>query len=136
MKRQVTVLDPKVHHIARFAAVLLCCLCVSAFAVASRAQISPFFNRFSGSLNEDDVKDLMAAGQRLYGQDVVPDGATDTWSNPKTGNSGTITVLQSFTRDGMPCRKVRYNNRIKNQPNTRIFTLDWCKTPQGVWKIA
>jgi hypothetical protein len=136
MKLQVTVLEPKFDHIARLAAVLLCCLCIFAFAVASRAQISPFFNRFSGTLNEDDVKDLMAAGQRLYGQDVVSDGATDAWSNPKTGNSGTITVLQSFTRDGMPCRKVRYDSRIGNQPGTRIYTLDWCKTPQGVWKIA
>jgi hypothetical protein len=38
----------------------------------------------------------------------VPDGASDEWFNPKTGNGGTITVLQSFTRDGMQCRKVRY----------------------------
>jgi surface antigen len=123
-------------HVVLSTAVILCCLSNCVFAVPSRAQISPFFNRFSGTLNEDDVKDLMAAGQRLYGQDVVSDGATDAWSNPKTGNSGTITVLQSFTRDGMQCRKVRYNNRIRNQPDTRIYTLDWCKTPQGVWKIA
>ncbi len=136
MKLPITMRGLKVHYIVPLAAVLLCCLCVFAFAVASRAQISPFFNRFSGTLNEDDVKDLMAAGQRLYGQDVVSDGATDTWPNPKTGNSGTITVLQSFTRDGMQCRKVRYNNRIRNQPDTRIYTLDWCKTSQGVWKIA
>jgi surface antigen len=107
----------------------------SVLGVALHAQISPFFNRFAGNLTGEDMNYMIASGEQLYGKDNVADGASDTWLNPKTGNGGTITVLQSFTHGGMPCRKVRYDVRLAGHSDTRPYTLDWCKTPEGTWKI-
>ncbi len=117
-------------------AAVLWCLLVCLFAIPSGAQMSPFLNQFDNTLNGDDMNAIMAAGQRLYGRADVADGASDTWANPKTGNRGTITVLQSFTHEGMTCRRVRYDNRVAGLANTRSYTLNWCKTPAGEWKIA
>jgi surface antigen len=105
------------------------------FGIALHAQMSPFLNRFAGNLNGDDMNYMIAAGEQLYEKANVPNGASDRWLNPKSGNGGTITVLQSFTRDGMPCRKVRYNIRLARHTDTRPYTVDWCKTQGGVWKI-
>ena len=120
-----------------------CCLIMlSLLAVLSgrslpaSAQMSPFNNGFNGTLNGDDLNAMMIAGQRLYGRNSVHNGASTTWSNPKTGNRGTITVLQSFTEHGMQCRKVKYDNRVVNLEGVRSSTLNWCKTPKGEWKIG
>jgi hypothetical protein len=72
MKTSIGVLEPQARHVVRSLAILLCCLSVSVFTVPSRAQISPFFNRSEGNLNGEDVNDMNAAGQRLYGEEVVP----------------------------------------------------------------
>jgi hypothetical protein len=122
---------PKVRSVT----MSLCCLSIFMFAAALHAQVSPFFNRFAGNLNGDDMNYMIAAGEQLYGKSNVADGASDTWLNPKSGNGGTITVLQSFTRDGMPCRKVRYDIRLAGHTDTRPYTVDWCKTQGGVWKM-
>ena len=93
-------------------------------APVSRAQMMPFNNGFDGTLNGDDMKALMAAGEQLYGQNQVADGASDTWSNASSGNGGTITVPQSLTQNGMQCRKVRYDIRLANPPTTRDYTVN------------
>jgi surface antigen len=101
-------------------------------AVASRAQMSPFLNDYENTLNGDDMAAISTASERLFDQQ---DGASDTWSNPKSGNGGSITVINSFTRDGMQCRKIGYDVRIAGIPETHSYTFDWCKTSNG-WKIA
>lgn len=121
---------------AHWAIMLLLFLALFTPSRPSHAQMSPFNNGFNGTLNGDDVHAMMTAGQRLYGHNNVHNGAATTWSNPKTGNRGTITVLQSFTEQGMQCRKVKYDNRVVNLTGTRSYTLNWCRTPKGEWKIA
>lgn len=116
-------------------AVALACFCWLLSTVPSAAQIPPFTNQFGNMLSSGDISDLLSAGQRLYGQDK-PDGAADDWFNPQTGNGGTVTLLGHFTREGMACRKVRYENRIARTHETRIYVANWCRTPAGVWKAA
>jgi surface antigen len=135
MKTSITTPTSRVRAKVRSVAVSLCCLSAFVLAAGLHAQMSPFFNRFAGNLNGDDMNYMIAAGEQLYGKGNVGDGASDTWLNPKSGNGGTITVLQSFARDGMPCRKVRYDVRLAGHTDTRSYTADWCKTPGGVWKM-
>jgi surface antigen len=112
----------------------LCCLYVFAWPPISDAQVNPFL-RGTG-LHGDDMALMRATASRLYQQDVVADGASDHWSNPKTGDSGTVTVLQSFEKSGMACRKVRYDIRVRTRAGQRSYTVNWCKTASGEWKVA
>ncbi len=118
-------------------ALLLVALSLAAVALPtiSEAQINPFQSSRTG-LRGDDLTLMSAAASQLYQQDTVTNGAEDHWSNPKTGNSGTVTVLQSFEKAGMACRKVRYVIRLRHVTGQRIYTVNWCKTASGEWKIA
>jgi surface antigen len=79
---------------------------------------------------------MSAAGRQLYDQPTVADGASGQWSNPKSGNNGTITVLQSFEKSGMTCRKMRYVIHLAKRTGPRTYTVNWCKTPSGEWKLS
>ncbi len=117
--------------------VLLLAFCLGFLPVASDAQVNPFrTSRIGSGLSDQDLQMMGDAGARLYQHDTVAAGAKDQWSNPASGNSGTLTVLQSFTRHGMACRKVRYNIHLRARSTPRSYTVNWCKTPSGAWKIT
>lgn len=113
----------------------LLCLCLSLFPATTQAQVNPFRTSRTG-LNDADLQAMNRAASRLYQQGTVSSGATESWSNPNSGNGGLITVLQSFTKLGMPCRKVRYDIHLSTRRGTRSYTVDWCKTAAGAWKIS
>lgn len=112
-------------------------LCFAVSLGAANAQVNPFFSSRVGSgLNSEDFKVMNATAAQLYQRESVSDGTSDKWSNPKSGNGGTITVLQNFTRSHMQCRKLRYDIRLRARTGIRSYTVNWCKTPDGVWKLA
>lgn len=96
------------------------------------ARVNP---RLEAALNHADLQAMRATAARLYQQQPVANGATDRWSNPNSGNHGSVTVLQSFTRAAMPCRLVRYDVHLRSRRGMRSYTLDWCRTDTGAWKI-
>jgi surface antigen len=114
----------------------LLCLCLSLLPTISHAQVSPIpSSRLETGLNDADRRAMSAAAARLYQRDTVTNGATDTWSNPRSGNSGSVTVLQSFTKSEMPCHKLRYDVHLHRRRGMRSYTINWCKTATGAWKI-
>jgi hypothetical protein len=121
---------------ARFAfSAIVLCLYSLGWPTISSAQVNPFQTGATG-LRGDDWKLMSAAASRLYQQDVVAEGTTGQWSNPKTGDSGAVTVLRSFERNGMACRKVRYDIRVRARSGQRSYTVNWCKTASGEWKMV
>lgn len=107
-----------------------------ALPLVAHAQVNPFrSSRIGSGLSQEDLKELGAASRQLYAQDNVANGTTDTWSNPKSGNSGTVTVMDSFQRQGNACRKLRYDIRLKVRSGVRTYTLSWCHMPDNTWKI-
>jgi surface antigen len=62
------------------------------------------------------------------------DGEMSQWSNPKSGNGGTITVLETTTRDNQSCRKARIENQTKNSKGRSEFLF--CQATDGSWKIT
>ena len=113
----------------------LLCLWLSLFPTTPQAALNPLRSSVTG-LNSADLRAMSAAASGLYQQDTVSDGATANWSNPKSGNSGSITVLQSFTMSDMQCRKLRYNIHLRRRRGMRSYTVNWCKTASGVWKLS
>jgi len=63
------------------------------------------------------------------------DGEAFTWSNPESGNSGSLTPAgKAESRKGAECRQLEISNHAKglSGTNTRIL----CKQPDGEWKVA
>ena len=61
-------------------------------------------------------------------------GATSTWSNPDTGNSGSITPNRTYQRqDGTHCREFSQTVVIDGQLQDATGTA--CRQPDGSWQL-
>ena len=91
-------------------------------------------------LSRSDLSLMDKTAEKLYGLNTVGDGTNETWTNPRTGDSGTVTVLNSFEKTdrgtGMACRKVQYELSMWNKIKTTAYTVDWCRQPNGKWKLG
>jgi surface antigen len=66
-----------------------------------------------------------------------PVGTRVTWSNPVSGNSGTIKLLRKLVLKGQHCEEIRYEVRSKGPPvYTEHYHFTSCLQPDGTWKIA
>ena len=104
---------------------------VALFAATAAAQTTTFLRDAPISfMNRDDTAMLV----RNYTQalDTLPDGHTNTWTNPKTGATGTATPLKTMQQKGMTCRQLELTNHAGGQSGRSEWTF--CKTKAG-WKI-
>jgi hypothetical protein len=99
----------------------------------AQAQISPFRGK-GPKLQPSDLSLMDAAATPLFeGADFSP-GTARTWSNDKTGASGTVTLLGSATFQGLSCRQLRYDVTVPPRPSAP-YRIDWCQTKDGTWKM-
>lgn len=83
-------------------------------------------------LTNSDLNILRAEAAKLG-----PDGPKeDSWTNPKTKHSGTVTFRKQVERDGMPCRDFTYTFKTGVSTDGLPYKLTWCKKPNGDWAIA
>jgi surface antigen len=111
---------------------LLFAVCLSQPALA---QINPFRGSRDVPLNAADLAALTEATNRLLDRPQLAAGASENWSNPQSGVSGTATAGNPVQRQGMACRAVIYRATVPGQDTPRSRTLTWCKTKNG-WKVA
>ena len=98
------------------------------------AQINPL-GPGAFSVPREDLGLLNAAEEKLYDPaDKV--GTVERWTNDKTGDSGTVTLISTFERDGMPCRRVAHDIKIRGNKTPRQFVLSRCRVADGSWKIV
>jgi surface antigen len=107
----------------------------ASLAQPALGQVNPFRGSSATPLNADDIAALTEATNRLLDRPQLVTGATESWSNPKSGASGTITAGSAVQRKGMACRIVGYQNTVPGPRAKRNATLTWCKTKDG-WKVA
>jgi hypothetical protein len=64
-------------------------------------------------------------------------GTSIRWSNPESGNSGSLTLLNAFARQGRRCEQIEYRMSPPEpaKPSDR-FVLTSCMQPDGSWKLA
>jgi len=92
--------------------------------------------RTSATLTKSDIKLI----RKIVRKDLVgkPKGTSLPWKNPDSGNSGKVTLLDSFPSEGRACSRVRYfidpgpNQPAAAQPTTYVITS--CKYADGSWK--
>jgi surface antigen len=62
-------------------------------------------------------------------------GATESWNNATSGDSGTVSLLEVFEKDGMPCRKLRHTIKMHNVKDQQVYTSNRCRVQSGEWKL-
>jgi surface antigen len=120
----------------RLLPLLLIAACLSEPALA---QINPFRGSRGTPLNADDLAALTNATDLLLDRPQLTAGDVETWSNPQSGVSGTVTAGNTAQRrhlgNNLACRVVRYEITVPGTRSERSVTLTWCKTTDG-WKIG
>jgi surface antigen len=108
-------------------------------AGGAHAQINPFRSTVNERLDKSDLALLDQTAEKLYTADNVADGASEKWMNPKTGTSGTVTMQSKFAHTWhgtqLDCRKIKYDILRKRASAPRTYVVNWCKQPDGEWKI-
>ncbi len=62
-----------------------------------------------------------------------PEGTVLKWDNPKSNNSGSVTLLKRFSIDGRECRALRHVfNVVRAEPFRYKLTI--CLQPDDTWK--
>ena len=104
-------------------------------AFSAQAQVNPFRGSTGAGLTSADFRMQDAAARRLVSHGTPADGAAESWSNPKTGASGRVTVESTFHKKGMLCRKVSFAAKTAARQDARTTETDWCRTSHG-WRIV
>lgn len=113
-------------------ALLLVALLIAGTATAQG--IDPF-RRSGFSLSRGDTELLSAAAGRFFEDEAPPVGTVESWSNPKSGSRGTITLIELHSYRGMPCRRLQHDIELRGRADPFRFIVDRCRTPEGEWKI-
>jgi surface antigen len=100
------------------------------------AQINPFRGRGAEQMTAQDLNVVADAVRRLLARDPLPDGTVEPWRNEKTGASGSVRAGHSLIRHDLSCRQIHYSGQTARGLHPRSGELDWCRTPDGTWKIA
>lgn len=90
-------------------------------------------------LESAPIADFTSADTKLFEEAVQSalnnkkDGEKLTWKNEKSGNSGLVNPLSTFTEKGLQCR----NLRIVNRSSTKIAEtkFKFCKK-EGKWLVV
>ena len=80
-----------------------------------------------------DRRESERAAQRAF--ETAPSGQTTQWSNPDSGNHGTITPTRTFQTDsGQYCREFQQTVIIGGEEQQAHGTA--CRQPDGSWRIV
>jgi len=84
---------------------------------------------------EDDLKMFLEAGRDALNAEGPP--KTVEWSNPKNQTGGSFLVVGETTRQGLPCRRIKFATYAPGYPNPPKIWTTWtvCKVDDR-WKVA
>ncbi len=67
--------------------------------------------------------------------DNRPDGEQVNWSNPDTGNRGSLIVLATFSHQGQVCRRAAMRNlTFRGRDEKSAYSL--CQQADGTWEFV
>ena len=115
---------------------------LSAISIALLAAMaaSPAFPQNIGFLSKGPVAYLDDADKKILTETfnaALNDGAngeTVEWSNPDTGNSGTIEVLDTHEDYGTTCRTIRTFTQAGGRDGGGVYRL--CRADDDSWQFA
>jgi surface antigen len=103
-------------------------------AVSAQAQLLPTWET-NIVLSQQDLDMIHGAvTNQVHGKPV---GTAASWSNPASGNSGSIQLVKKLARKNQQCEDIEYTVRSGGTPiYTEHYHLTSCLQPDGSWKIA
>lgn len=108
---------------------------IGAFSTVAQAQVSPFSGRGPAMSTTDlDMMDK-AAAPLFQGEGFTP-GSVASWNNPASGWSGSVTAQGTTKVSGLPCRVLKYSFEYPERSNDSVYTVKWCRTKDGTWKLG
>lgn len=113
----------------RAAIVVLGVLTFAPLPALAEGLINPFSSAGTG-LNKEDTELMKGALRSVLNAKKA--GATADWKSP-SGRAGRATALDVFERKGMPCANVKHEFTAGEGTS---YTLPFCQTADGTWKIA
>jgi surface antigen len=86
------------------------------------------------TLTQQDLDMIrQTVNRQIHGKPV---GATASWNNLGSRNSGTIRLLKKFPARNMHCEEIGYTLMTTARAvSPEHYTLDSCLQPDGSWKI-
>jgi surface antigen len=86
-------------------------------------------------LKQDDIDMIhRTVNEQIHGKAV---GAAASWSNPATGNAGTIKLLKKYRSKDRQCETVQYTlTTAAGTVSPEHYTFNSCLQPDGTWKIS
>jgi surface antigen len=106
---------------------------ILAAAAPAVAQVNPFGD--SLDLEAEDIEMMKAAAAQLFTDDSARLGDTRTWSNPASGNAGSVSLVKAFEHQGLPCKRVQHAVKQKGRADNVIYQFARCRTSDGTWKL-
>jgi surface antigen len=87
------------------------------------------------TLTQQDLDMIRGAvTNEVHGKSV---GTAANWSNPASGNSGSIRLVKKLMRKNQQCEDIQYTVRSGGTPvYTEHYHFISCLQPDGTWKIA
>ena len=114
------------------------CVVLPLLAVAGTASAQWALLPNGRRMTREDLDRQRAAAQSLLDKEPPPVGASASWSNPKSGARGRVTMVNARDARGRsPCRRMRYEVSMDDGaagPADMTFTV--CRMPDGAWKTA
>lgn len=106
---------------------------VSLASTGAMAQNMGFLtNSPIASFDEQDIALMREAGKVAL--ETLPRGESKSWSNPKSGNEGRITVAKTFTGpEGIPCKRLTVHSKARGVEGETRF--NYCKRPDKGWVL-
>ncbi len=90
-------------------------------------------NEIGKSLDRKDRAAMQQTTQQSLSSS--PAGTTSSWSNPESGNSGTVTPQPTYTNSsGQVCREYQQTVVVDDQTETGYGTA--CQQKDGSWKVV
>jgi surface antigen len=115
------------RFVALAAALILSC------AAPAAAQVNPFGD--SLDLKPADIEMMKAAAAALFTDDAARLGDTRAWSNPASGNAGSVSLVKTFEHQGLPCKRVQHIVKQKDRADQVVYQFARCRTGDGTWKL-
>ena len=114
------------------AVVLVAALIVS---LPARAQFLGLGLESNIELTKQDLAIIhRTVDEQVHGRTV---GTSASWTNPESGNYGTITLVRKYPANGLSCESVGYTLATKKMPVApEHYMLNSCLLPDGKWRIT
>ena len=99
----------------------------------AHAQVTGLFGDQGPFLDRADLVLADQAARRLLLPHPAAIGTAETWAEPASGDSGTLTMERAYRSKGRDCRTVGWHDVFKSGAD-RNFHLDTCLVA-GRWRL-